>query len=193
MDKWSDDQLKKMELGGNIKAKEFFEASPDYYQGMSIKEKYSSIFATQYKEKVSFIPFVLYCPPLNDVDCIHWTSLSGLSIYEPDQLLGNRTFLTIDVYAVRARFYHTIPHHTNKSSLPPNAHSQLYFFCVIFSIVGGTLRGSPLDPFLQRSRPCSHQTKLGHQQQIRISRQLPEPTTTATTKKHLQLQWIQQP
>ncbi|KAF9217427.1 Zn finger-containing GTPase- Activating Protein for ARF [Podila verticillata] len=53
MDKWSDDQLKKMELGGNIKAKEFFEASPDYYQGMSIKEKYSSIFATQYKEKLA--------------------------------------------------------------------------------------------------------------------------------------------
>lgn len=52
MDKWSDDQLKKMELGGNIKAKEFFEASPDYYAGMSIKEKYSSVFAAQYKEKV---------------------------------------------------------------------------------------------------------------------------------------------
>lgn len=52
MDKWSDDQLKKMELGGNIKAKDFFEASPDYFQGMSIKEKYSSVFATQYKEKV---------------------------------------------------------------------------------------------------------------------------------------------
>ncbi|KAG0258484.1 Zn finger-containing GTPase- Activating Protein for ARF [Mortierella polycephala] len=53
MDKWSDDQLKKMELGGNIKAKDFFEASPDYFQGMSIKEKYSSIFATQYKEKLA--------------------------------------------------------------------------------------------------------------------------------------------
>ncbi|KAF9199920.1 Zn finger-containing GTPase- Activating Protein for ARF [Haplosporangium sp. Z 27] len=53
MDKWSDDQLKKMELGGNIKAKDFFEASPDYYQGMSIKEKYSSVFATQYKEKLA--------------------------------------------------------------------------------------------------------------------------------------------
>ncbi|KAG0198752.1 Zn finger-containing GTPase- Activating Protein for ARF [Mortierella sp. GBA30] len=53
MDKWSDDQLKKMELGGNIKAKEFFEASPDYFQGMSIKEKYSSVFAAQYKEKLT--------------------------------------------------------------------------------------------------------------------------------------------
>ncbi|KAF9429430.1 Zn finger-containing GTPase- Activating Protein for ARF [Entomortierella beljakovae] len=53
MDKWSDDQLKKMELGGNIKAKEFFEASPDYYSGMSIKEKYSSVFAAQYKEKLA--------------------------------------------------------------------------------------------------------------------------------------------
>ncbi|KAF9363422.1 Zn finger-containing GTPase- Activating Protein for ARF [Mortierella sp. NVP85] len=53
MDKWSDDQLKKMELGGNIKAREFFEDSPDYFQGMSIKEKYSSVFATQYKEKLA--------------------------------------------------------------------------------------------------------------------------------------------
>ncbi|KAF9904366.1 Zn finger-containing GTPase- Activating Protein for ARF [Linnemannia zychae] len=53
MDKWSDDQMKKMELGGNIKAKDFFEASPDYYQGMSIKDKYSSVFATQYKEKLA--------------------------------------------------------------------------------------------------------------------------------------------
>ncbi|KAG0364712.1 hypothetical protein BC939DRAFT_468782 [Gamsiella multidivaricata] len=53
MDKWSDDQLKKMELGGNIKARDFFEASPDYFQGMSIKEKYSSVFATQYKEKLA--------------------------------------------------------------------------------------------------------------------------------------------
>ncbi|KAG0056909.1 Zn finger-containing GTPase- Activating Protein for ARF [Gryganskiella cystojenkinii] len=53
MDKWSDDQLKKMELGGNVKAKEFFEASPDYYAGMSIKEKYNSVFAAQYKEKLT--------------------------------------------------------------------------------------------------------------------------------------------
>ncbi|GJJ73834.1 ADP-ribosylation factor GTPase-activating protein 1 [Entomortierella parvispora] len=53
MDKWSDDQLKKMELGGNVKAKEFFEASPDYYAGMSIKDKYSSVFAAQYKEKLA--------------------------------------------------------------------------------------------------------------------------------------------
>ncbi|KAG0374466.1 Zn finger-containing GTPase- Activating Protein for ARF [Mortierella sp. AD032] len=53
MDKWSDEQLKKMELGGNLKAKDFFEASPDYFQGMSIKEKYSSVFATQYKEKLA--------------------------------------------------------------------------------------------------------------------------------------------
>lgn len=53
MDKWSDDQLKKMELGGNIKARDFFEDSPDYFQGMPTKEKYSSVFAAQYKEKVN--------------------------------------------------------------------------------------------------------------------------------------------
>ncbi|KAG0229554.1 Zn finger-containing GTPase- Activating Protein for ARF [Actinomortierella wolfii] len=53
MDKWSDDQLKRMDLGGNNKAREFFESSPDYYPGMSIKEKYNSVFAAQYKDKLA--------------------------------------------------------------------------------------------------------------------------------------------
>ncbi|KAF9970445.1 Zn finger-containing GTPase- Activating Protein for ARF [Actinomortierella ambigua] len=53
MDKWSDDQLKRMDLGGNNKAREFFEASPDYFPGMSIKEKYNSVFAAQYKDKLA--------------------------------------------------------------------------------------------------------------------------------------------
>jgi len=52
MDKWSDEQLKKMELGGNAKALQFFQSQPDYREGMSIKEKYNSNFAKLYREKL---------------------------------------------------------------------------------------------------------------------------------------------
>ncbi|ORY69381.1 ArfGap-domain-containing protein, partial [Neocallimastix californiae] len=52
MDKWSDEQLKKMELGGNSKALQFFQSQPDYREGMSIKEKYNSNFARLYREKL---------------------------------------------------------------------------------------------------------------------------------------------
>jgi len=52
MDKWSDEQLKKMELGGNTKALQFFQSQPDYREGMSIKEKYNSNFAKLYREKL---------------------------------------------------------------------------------------------------------------------------------------------
>jgi len=52
MDKWSDDQLKKMELGGNTKALQFFQSQPDYRDGMTIKEKYNSNFAKLYREKL---------------------------------------------------------------------------------------------------------------------------------------------
>jgi len=52
MDKWSDDQLKKMQLGGNAKALQFFSTQPDYREGMTIKEKYNSNFAKLYREKL---------------------------------------------------------------------------------------------------------------------------------------------
>jgi len=52
MDKWSDDQVKKMQLGGNTKALQFFSSQPDYREGMSIKEKYNSNFARLYREKL---------------------------------------------------------------------------------------------------------------------------------------------
>ncbi|KAJ3071470.1 Zn finger-containing GTPase- Activating Protein for ARF [Podochytrium sp. JEL0797] len=53
MDKWSEDQKKRMRLGGNQKALEFFRACPGWREGLSIKEKYSSDFAKLYKEKLS--------------------------------------------------------------------------------------------------------------------------------------------
>ncbi|OBZ85184.1 ADP-ribosylation factor GTPase-activating protein GCS1 [Choanephora cucurbitarum] len=53
MDKWFDDQLKKMELGGNQKAKAFFESQSDYTPGMNMNEKYHSHFAELYREKLS--------------------------------------------------------------------------------------------------------------------------------------------
>ncbi|OLL23563.1 hypothetical protein NEOLI_004559 [Neolecta irregularis DAH-3] len=52
MDTWSDAQVKKMEIGGNAKVLEFFEQSPEYLSSMSIKDKYSSDFAEDYREKL---------------------------------------------------------------------------------------------------------------------------------------------
>ncbi|KAG1051303.1 hypothetical protein G6F46_007493 [Rhizopus delemar] len=53
MDKWFDDQIKKMDFGGNEKAKEFFEAQPDYSSNMTTHQKYHSRFATAYRQKLN--------------------------------------------------------------------------------------------------------------------------------------------
>ncbi|CAG8737764.1 1641_t:CDS:2, partial [Ambispora leptoticha] len=53
MDKWFDDQIKKMKLGGNTEWREFYESSPEYSPNMTLKEKYHSSFATQYREKLT--------------------------------------------------------------------------------------------------------------------------------------------
>ncbi|KAI7850610.1 hypothetical protein BDC45DRAFT_518048 [Circinella umbellata] len=53
MDKWFDDQLKKMELGGNGKAKAFFESQPDYNSNMNMQDKYNSQCAALYRDKLS--------------------------------------------------------------------------------------------------------------------------------------------
>ncbi|WVQ95954.1 hypothetical protein IAU59_003053 [Kwoniella sp. CBS 9459] len=56
MDKWSDDQLKKMKLGGNEAFKTFIENyGPDggYTKGMGMQDKYNSWAATQYREKLA--------------------------------------------------------------------------------------------------------------------------------------------
>ncbi|KAJ3182885.1 Zn finger-containing GTPase- Activating Protein for ARF [Gaertneriomyces sp. JEL0708] len=53
MDSWSEDQVKRMQLGGNRKALEFFSSHPDYHENMTIQEKYNSEFARQYKDKLT--------------------------------------------------------------------------------------------------------------------------------------------
>ncbi|KAM3585993.1 ADP-ribosylation factor GTPase-activating protein gcs1 [Umbelopsis sp. WA50703] len=53
MDKWFDEQVTKMDLGGNKKAKAFFESQPDYSPSMSLPEKYNSHFASLYREKLT--------------------------------------------------------------------------------------------------------------------------------------------
>ncbi|KAG1082779.1 hypothetical protein G6F42_022451 [Rhizopus arrhizus] len=55
MDKWFDDQLKKMDIGGNKNAREFFESQPDYSPNMAPLQKYSSRFATLYRDKVGLV------------------------------------------------------------------------------------------------------------------------------------------
>ncbi|KAK9370699.1 hypothetical protein V1509DRAFT_560169 [Lipomyces kononenkoae] len=58
MDQFKADEMKRMELGGNKAAREFFVAE-GYDPSMSIKEKYNSTFADDYKDKASnFILFL---------------------------------------------------------------------------------------------------------------------------------------
>ncbi|ORY46465.1 Arf GTPase activating protein, partial [Rhizoclosmatium globosum] len=52
MDKWSDDQKKRMRVGGNTRALEFFKSQPQWRTGMSISEKYNAEFAKLYKDKL---------------------------------------------------------------------------------------------------------------------------------------------
>ncbi|KAJ3205173.1 hypothetical protein HDU82_005364 [Entophlyctis luteolus] len=53
MDKWNEDQLKRMRLGGNSSALEFFKSHPSWREKMTIPEKYNSEFARWYKDKLS--------------------------------------------------------------------------------------------------------------------------------------------
>ncbi|KAJ1723028.1 Zn finger-containing GTPase- Activating Protein for ARF [Coemansia erecta] len=53
MDKWTPEQVKRMELGGNAKANAFFRSQPDYKDGMSIKDKYNSRFAELWRQKLA--------------------------------------------------------------------------------------------------------------------------------------------
>ncbi|ESO96202.1 hypothetical protein LOTGIDRAFT_202235, partial [Lottia gigantea] len=53
MDKWKDAELRKMEVGGNRKAKDFFDSQSDYNSGMNIHQKYNSRAAALYKDKIA--------------------------------------------------------------------------------------------------------------------------------------------
>ncbi|KAL0902109.1 hypothetical protein ABMA27_000057 [Loxostege sticticalis] len=53
MDKWKDIELEKMMVGGNLKAREFFESQPDYKAGMTIPQKYNTKAAAMYRQKIT--------------------------------------------------------------------------------------------------------------------------------------------
>ena len=59
LDKWKDIELEKMKVGGNRKAKLFFESQADYNSNWSIQQKYNSKAAALYRDKVSTY-FLLY-------------------------------------------------------------------------------------------------------------------------------------
>ena len=52
MDKWKDKELEKMKVGGNKRAKEFFESQPDYNPNWNIHDKYNSRAAALLRDKV---------------------------------------------------------------------------------------------------------------------------------------------
>jgi ADP-ribosylation factor GTPase-activating protein 1 len=60
MDKWKDAELEKMKVGGNRKAKEFFQSQSDYRDNWSLQDKYDSRAAALYRDKVFFFKFFCF-------------------------------------------------------------------------------------------------------------------------------------
>ncbi|EJW77012.1 GTP-ase activating protein for Arf containing protein, partial [Wuchereria bancrofti] len=52
MDKWKDNELSKMKVGGNTKALDFFKSQSDYRSNWSLREKYNSRAAALLRDKV---------------------------------------------------------------------------------------------------------------------------------------------
>lgn len=52
MDKWKDLELEKMKVGGNQKAREFFESQEDWDDSMTIQQKYNTRAAALYRDKI---------------------------------------------------------------------------------------------------------------------------------------------
>lgn len=52
MDKWKESELAKMKVGGNKKAKEFFQSQPDWSNSFSLNDKYNTRAAALYRDKV---------------------------------------------------------------------------------------------------------------------------------------------
>ncbi|XP_065340534.1 ADP-ribosylation factor GTPase-activating protein 1 isoform X1 [Cloeon dipterum] len=53
MDKWKDSELEKMKVGGNQRAREFFDTQDDWDETLSIQQKYNTKAAALYRDKIS--------------------------------------------------------------------------------------------------------------------------------------------
>ncbi|XP_051163319.1 ADP-ribosylation factor GTPase-activating protein 1 isoform X3 [Leptopilina boulardi] len=53
MDRWKDIELEKMKVGGNRKAREFFELQSDWDDSMTISQKYNTKAAALYRDKIA--------------------------------------------------------------------------------------------------------------------------------------------
>ena len=61
MDRWKDSEVEKMKVGGNSRAKEFFDSQPDIHPGISFSEKYNSKAAALYRDKVCLCVCLFVC------------------------------------------------------------------------------------------------------------------------------------
>lgn len=53
MDKWKDEELERMKVGGNAPLRIWFQSQPDIKSGMSMQEKYNSRAAALYRDKIA--------------------------------------------------------------------------------------------------------------------------------------------
>ncbi len=96
MDRWTPQQLAKMEAGGNDRALEFWKSRPDWREGMSIKEKYNSDFARKYRERLNGPSSMnynayQYSSSVNSNLSSHSTSLAGCSSGGARQIYTSHT------------------------------------------------------------------------------------------------------
>ena len=62
MDRWKESEVEKMKVGGNSRAKEFFDTQSDIYPEMTFSEKYNSRAAALYRDKVMIsTAYTEYC------------------------------------------------------------------------------------------------------------------------------------
>ena len=60
MDRWTDDQIKRLKIGGNRKAKVFLQERGEWIDGQSIRERWTGWAADQYRDKVHCLDYSSY-------------------------------------------------------------------------------------------------------------------------------------
>eukprot|EP00053_Salpingoeca_punica_P009739 m.87676 g.87676 ORF g.87676 m.87676 type:complete len:388 (+) comp15139_c0_seq3:75-1238(+) len=53
MDKWKDEELERMKVGGNAACKAWFDSQPDYKPNMTLTDKYNTRAAALYRDKIA--------------------------------------------------------------------------------------------------------------------------------------------
>lgn len=115
MDRWTVEQIKRMQCGGNQKAQEFFQSQPSYRSGLSIKEKYDSPFAEMWRQKLNA-----------EMEGKSWDSSQ---ISSKSLAVDNKTTALSKSPSLPSSSHFTSPvkHSNSQTSLPSKSQNEAYF------------------------------------------------------------------